>query len=370
MGIYFNPDNIGFRMDTQNEIYVDKTGLLEILNRRIGTSSNCIAVSHARRFGKSQAAGMIDAYYSRGTDSADLFSGLKISRSADFSRHLNRYNVIHLDISSFTDFYRDNLIAKLTEYLYDEFRAVYPGLDYSKKLNAVLSTIAVESGARFVIIIDEWDCVIRNMSDAPELVHEYLQLLHSLFKSEEARSFLALGYITGILPIKKVTDESALNNFQEYTMLESDELTPYFGFTQDEVKQLCTEYQMDFESVRKWYDGYKISGEEIYNPNSVCSAMLRHRLDSYWKNTSAFGTINTYITMNYDGLKDDVLTMLSGGRVRVNAKKFQNDLSIINSKDDVLTALIHLGYLAYTDGKAYIPNYEVAKLFSAALKGG
>lgn len=373
MGTYFNPDNESFTKDTNNQIYIDKTGLLEILNKRIGTSMNCIAVSHARRFGKSQAAGMIDAYYSRGSDSKELFSKFEIAQKQDFLKYLNQYNVIHLDISSFTDFYKENLVKNLVEIVYGEIKKIYPDiLSLNNPIATILMDVYEQSGIPFVIIIDEWDCVIRNHADSPELVHEYLQFLHSLFKSEESKKFLALAYITGVLPIKKIKDESAMNNFEEYTMLDSGDLTPYFGFTENEVKELCQEYQMDYESVKEWYDGYYISGRHMYNPNSVYRAMVRHKLDAYWKNTSAFETLNRYIYMNYDGLKEDILKMLSGERVEVSTDFFKNDLSTIGSKDETLTALIHLGYLAYEEetGEAYIPNYEVGLAYKAALTTG
>ena len=223
----------------------------------------------------------------------------------------------------------------------------------------------------FVIIIDEWDCVIRN-SDDKELVHKYLQFLHSLFKSEESKVFLALAYITGILPIKKIKDESALNNFREYTMLKSKPIGKYYGFTEEEVKGLCKEYDMDFDAVKAWYNGYLIDGVHMYNPNSVVQSMMDKDYDSYWRNTSSFASINTFITMNYAGLKDDIMKMLAGGKVRVNPNTFQNDFSTIASKDDALTALIHLGYLGYdADRKsAYVPNYEVATAFELALQTG
>ena len=229
-----------------------------------------------------------------------------------------------------------------------------------------------KSGKPFVIIIDEWDCVVRNHADRPELVHEYLQFLHSLFKSEESKRFLALGYITGILPVKKIKDESALNNFAEYTMINSKPLTKYFGFTEEEVKALCEQYDMDFESVKEWYNGYLIDGIHMYNPNSVYQCIYRDELDSYWKNTSAFDTINTFITMNYEGLKDDIMEMLSGGKIYVNVNTFRNDFTTISSKDEAMTALIHLGYLGYDadNCEAYIPNFEVSLAYQAALATG
>ena len=372
MGIYFNPTNESFTKDRNYEIYVDKTELIAYLNKVICTPRNCLSVSHARRFGKSHAAGMIDAYYSLGCDSSNLFDNTKIAANADYKKYMNKYNVIHLDISSFWDDFKDNLVEKIKEYIIDDFKKSFNDeIDYSKKFSVILMSVYQKTTIPFVIIIDEWDCVIRN-SDDKELVHSYLQFLHSLFKSEESKAFLALGYITGILPIKKIKDESALNNFREYTMLKSKPITKYYGFTEEEVKELCKKYDMDFDSVKAWYNGYLIDGIHMYNPNSVTQAMIDQDCDSYWRNTSSFSSINTFITMNYAGLKDDIMTMLAGGKVIVDTRSFQNDLSDIHSKDDALTALIHLGYLGYdADRKsAYIPNYEVAEAFQMALKTG
>ena len=372
MGVYFNPSNASFRQARNSRIYVDKTGLIEQLNMRLSTEDKCLAVSHARRFGKSHAAGMIDAYYSLGCDSGELFDDTKIARDADYRKYMNKYNVIHLDIASFWDDFKDDLVEKVKEYIIDDFRKSFnKNIDYSKKLSIILMSIYQKTNTPFVIIIDEWDCVIRN-SDDKELVHKYLQFLHSLFKSEESKSFLALAYITGILPIKKIRDESALNNFSEYTMLKSKPITKYYGFTEDEVRELCKKYDMDFETVRAWYNGYLIDGIHMYNPNSVVQSMIDHDCDSYWRNTSSFESINTFITLNYEGLKDDIMSMLSGKKVRVNPNTFRNDLSIITSKDDALTALIHLGYLGYdADRKsAYVQNYEVATAFELALQTG
>ena len=372
MGTYFNPGNESFTCDKNSKIYIDKTGLLEYLNDVICTNGKCIAVSHARRFGKSHAAGMIDAYYSRGCDSYELFKDMEIATKDSFKKHMNQYHVIHLDVASFWDSYKDNIVEKIREYILDELKDEYgEKIDCTKMLSAVLMSVYKLTNIPFVIIIDEWDCIIRNSGDEA-LVHKYLQFLHSLFKSEESKAFLALAYITGILPIKKIRDESALNNFDEYTMLKSKPITKYFGFTEEEVKELCDKYDMDFDTTKTWYNGYLIDGIHMYNPNSVSLAMKKQDFDSYWKNTSSFESINTFITMNYEGLKDDVLTMLSGGKVPVNTDTFGNDLFEISSKDEALTALIHLGYLAYDaeEGSAYIPNYEVAKAYQAALNKG
>ena len=372
MGTYFNPNYGSFKTDKNSRIYIDKTELLAYLNEILCTNEKYIAISHARRFGKSHAAGMIDAYYSLGADSASLFQDTRISEHQGYEEHLNKYNVIHIDVSSFWDSYQDNIIAKISEYIIDDISKVYGDkIDDTKMLNYILMNVYEISGIPFVIILDEWDCPVRNSEDRG-LVHKYLQFLHSLFKSEESRSFLALAYITGILPIKKIKDESALNNFKEFTMLKSRPITEFFGFTEGEVRELCSKYHMDFDIVRAWYDGYTIDGIHMYNPNSVVRAMTDGCYDSYWKNTSSFSSVNTFITMNYEGLKDDVLAMLGGGRVHVNTNTFQNDFSTVATKDDALTALIHMGYLGYDAERrvAYIPNYEVAAAFEAALQVG
>ena len=375
MGRFVNPDNSAFQVALNSPIYVDKTGLLEYTNSVLNTTEAYICNSRPRRFGKSYAANMLAAYYSKGCNSEEMFSGLDISRESDFKTHLNKYDVIHLDIQWFLANCDnvDNVVAFITKSVQAELREIYPGVlpEEEISLSESLSRIKNIVGQKFIIIIDEWDCVIRN-SDDKELVHKYLQFLHSLFKSEESKVFLALAYITGILPIKKIKDESALNNFREYTMLKSKPIGKYYGFTEEEVKGLCKEYDMDFDAVKAWYNGYLIDGVHMYNPNSVVQSMMDKDYDSYWRNTSSFASINTFITMNYAGLKDDIMKMLAGGKVRVNPNTFQNDFSTIASKDDALTALIHLGYLGYdADRKsAYVPNYEVATAFELALQTG
>ena len=375
MGIYFNPDNRKFTEDIRSKIYVDKTWLLEELNSVLATNDKCVALSHARRFGKTQAADMIEAYYSCGCDSRELFSQFDIANAEDFEEHLNKYNVIHLDIASITDSVNENVVDEISERLIDDFREVYLDINYDKPIEVVLTKIAIKSEKQFVIIIDEWDCVIRNYADQPKLVHEYMQLLHRLFKSMESKNFLALGYVTGILPIKKINDESALNNFRERTMMDSKNIARYYGFTEEEVKVLCDEYDMPFDEIKNWYNGYLINGLHMYNPNSVCQAMMNHDLCSYWTNTSAFGAINQYITLGFDGLQDDIIKILAGEEVAVNTGTFSNDLSNINSRDEALTALIHLGYLGFKKqgdnrGIAYVPNYEVRQAFMQALSTG
>ena len=200
------------------------------------------------------------------------------------------------------------------------------------------------------------------MDNKPQIVNEYVDLLRRLFKGDDSSRVFSGVYMTGILPIKKYKTQSALNNFEEYSVIKPGLLDSYFGFTPTEVETIAKEAEVSVEELRDWYDGYEIGKEKsIYNPYSVMKAVNRGYCDSFWESTSAYDAVSSYIKRNFEGLKDDIIKMLAGGRCRVNTTKFQNDLSIITCKDDVLTVLIHLGYLAYNREKkhCYIPNKEV-----------
>ena len=386
MGTYVNPGSESFQLAINSDIYIDKTGLLEVLNHSIGKENHFFAVSRARRFGKSMAAGMIDAYYSRGCDSEALFSKYEISKVPDFKTHLNKYNVLHFDVATFLNAAKtpEDVIPMMDEALLESMKKEFPFLKEEKPVNtpAAMFSVYEHDGIRFIVIIDEWECIIRDAKDDEKLITDYLKYLRGFFKTEESKRFLALGYITGILPIKKVRGESALNNFTEYTMISPKQLAPFFGFTEQEVECLCRDYNMDADEVRNWYDGYRMQWHEgrehdlkkihIYNPNSLVHAMLDGTTESYWKNTGAFETINDYIELNEAGLKNDVVAMIAGERRPVDVSTFQNDLTHYKTKDDVLTALIHMGYLGYDPetGEAFVPNEEVREVFESAVKVG
>lgn len=377
MGKYINPNNESFKNAINSEIYIDKSGLIKQLNKVLGTEQKFICVSRARRFGKSVTAGMLKAYYSKGCNSETLFCGLEIEQDPAYSEHLNQYDVIHIDMASVwlnAQKKAEQFVKVLNKMLFQELQEEYEDIDLSEctTLAMALAQINNKLGIRFVIIIDEWDTIFREEKGNEQLQDEYISVLRSLFKSEEAKQFVALAYITGILPIKKYGIESALNNFREYTMIDPVNFAKYYGFTSSEVKNLCKQYDMDYDTMRYWYDGYSFEGEpHIYNPNSVVNAMLDRRYKSYWTNTETFSSLRDYISLNFEGLRDDIIQMFSGERCRVMVGSFANDLVSYKSKDDVLTALIHLGYLAYDFEmkEAYIPNAEVQEAFEYAING-
>lgn len=279
MGLYVDRGNESFKIALNSKIYIDKTGLLKYTNEVIGTEQNRICVSRPRRFGKSMAADMISAYYDKSCDSKELFDRYCISKAKDYVKHLNQYRVIHLDITMFTTQEKTvSITTSIHEQITEELRSIYPGvLDESdRNLPYALAQINDVTGDRFVVIIDEWDAIFRESRYNTQAQKEYVDLLRGLFKSDLSKRFIALAYMTGILPIKKYNSESALNNFDEFTMTSPAMLAEYVGFTEEEVKGLCKEYGMDFEEARCWYDGYAFPRiSHVYSPNSVVKAMLR-----------------------------------------------------------------------------------------------
>lgn len=374
MGIYINKGNFGFRQ-IRNSEYVDKSGLIAEVNKTLFTEQKFTCVTRCRRFGKSMAAKMLAAYYDHSCDSRQLFADLQIAKDPTFEEHLNKYPVIYVDMTSFiTRFEDDAIILHIQDELKTDLQAAYPQVSQrdNDDFMAYLQRISIETGEHFVFIIDECDAICREFAEKkPKVMEDYLNLLRRMFKDVSGMEVFAAVYMTGILPIKKFKTQSALNNFREYSMVEPRRLAGYFGFTKDEVRMLAGKYGMDFDELEKWYDGYRIGDEPaMFNPNSVMQAVYDGWCSSYWASTGAYDAIAGYIKMNFDGLKDDILILLSGGRVKVNTTKFQNDMTIIQSKDDVLTVLIHLGYLSFNwrKNECYVPNYEVAGELSNAVE--
>ena len=365
MGAYINLGNFGFQR-VRNSEYVDKSGLIAIVNGTLFTERSFSCVSRSRRFGKSVAAKMLCAYYDQSCDSRHLFTDLEIAHDPSFEKHLNKYPVIFLDMTNFTTRFKDDSIMKhVQKELKEDIHEAYPDIPVKDDddLMAYLIRITDSTHQPFIFIIDEWDAICREFKTGTHAMDEYVSWLRRMFKGSNSPQVFAGVYMTGILPIKKYKTESALNNFIEYSMVEPRRMAPYFGFTMDEVRALAEKHGMDFAELEKWYDGYQIGDQKsMFNPNSVIQAIDAGRCRSFWATTGSYDAVAHYIQMNYEGLKDDVVQMLAGERCKVNPTKFQNDMSIIGGKDDVLTVLIHLGYLSYDWRKdeCYIPNKEVA----------
>ena len=369
MSYYLNKNNDSFFEYKNADIFIDKSMLINNCNKLIRKPNKFMCVTRPRRFGKSMALAMLNAYYSKGCDSKVFFNGLKITSDPNFEEHLNKHNVIWIDMASiYTDIKDKNtFIDELAKEIIDDLKEAYPNR-LTDKENTIRKCFN-KLNERFIFLIDEWDVIYREQENNTKLCDEYTEFLRLLFKSSDVSACIDLVYMTGILPIRRYSTQSTLNMFTEYNMIRSRGLESYFGFTEEEVKGLCNKYNRDFNEIKSWYNGYKLNGYDIYNPKSVVEAVLSGECSDYWTKTSAIEAVTDY--MNYDNgvLKDTIARMLTGEKVEVKTYKFENDLTKVDSTDSALTVLIHLGYLAYdseTDS-CYIPNYEIKQEFVEAL---
>ena len=370
MGVYLNPRNKGFRTALNSRIYVDKTGLIGLTNAAINTQQKYLCISRPRRFGKTMAANMLAAYYGRGEDSRELFKGLKIEKDPSFERHLNRHNVIFINIQRFLS--GAGSAGAVPQYINDrllnELKKGYGINENETSLSQALEALYAETEEEFIFIVDEWDCIFRETETDSRAEERYLDFLRNLFKDQD---YVSLVYMTGILPIKKYGTHSAINIFREISMTNTEEFAEYVGFTEPEVKALCGQYDMDFEEMRRWYDGYDLKNAgHIYNPKSVVDSMLTGEYKSFWTSTETYEALKRYIDMDFDGLKQAVTEMLGGGSCRIDTLTFNNDMNSFGSRDDILTLLVHLGYLAFNadDSSVSIPNEEVRDEFARSIK--
>ena len=374
MGVFVNPGNEAFAVALNSEIYVDKTELLTYTNKVMNTLQGYICNSRPRRFGKSITANMLTAYYSKGCSSREMFSNLGISKAEGFEKHLNQYDVLHWDIQWCMEPAGgpEKIVSYISEQTISELKEYYPHIlpEKIRSLPESLSRINAATGTKFIVIIDEWDVLIRDEASDVRTQEEYINFLRSMFKGTEPTKYIQLAYLTGILPVKKEKTQSALNNFKDYSMLHAGPIAPYVGFTEAEVQKLCEEYGHEFEKVKRWYDGYQIGTYHVYNPNAVVNLMLEGEFQSYWSGTASYEAIVPLINMDFDGLRGAVIEMLSGDHVPIDITSFQNDTVSFANKDDVLTYLIHLGYLAYdrTFKTAFIPNEEIRQEMILATK--
>ena len=375
MGIYLNPPADAFEAILREKIYVDKSGLIAYTNSVLNSSRMLTCFSRPRRFGKSYAAKMLAAYYSKGADS--LFQGLEISGTDTYADHLNKYNVLFLDIAWFISISSniEKTVTEMQENIIEELREAFPDTigRSVRSLPVALLQISARTGQKFFIIIDEWDALFREASADEALQKSYIQLLRALFKGVQISQFLAGAYMTGILPIKKYGTQSALTDFREFSMLEPGLLAEYVGFTEKEVRDLCQTNCMDFAEANKWYNGYRFDKTgHVYSPNSIIEAVINKKFSNYWTQTETYESLKLYIDMDFDGLKTAIIDMLGGQKCRIDTGTFQNDMTSLQGKDDVLTLLVHLGYLAYDDDskEVYIPNEEVRQEFVRAVKNG
>ena len=365
---YFNPNNEPFEKSLNSELYIDKSEMIYHINNLINKEQNCLCVTRPRRFGKTMAVKMLSAYYSKGCDSSELFAGLKVSKMNGFYYHLNKHNVIYIDIQMFALTYNgktENLFSFIAANILEEIKLSFPDIKDDNLIYALK-----ETNQKFIIIIDEWDVIFKKYKDNKNIQRKYIDFLIPFTKGQFYQNQIELVYMTGILPIKKHDINSSLNAFTECTMLNPIFMAPYTGFTEEEVKAICIKKQFDYNDMNEWYNGYILNKFHIFNPKSVIDAITSRKIKNYWSKTGSFESLKYFISMDFDGLRDSIIKMLANENIKIDDNSFQNDENEIKNKDDVLTFLVHVGYLAYdeTKNEVFIPNNELMSVFFTTIK--
>lgn len=368
MGRFLNPGKEAFEAVRYSEYFVDKTGLLSRTNAALDRDRRLFCVSRPQGFGKTTAAEMLTAYYCQGEDSSSLFDGLTISSAPDYKEHLNQHHVIHISMLSMDsllhedqsdqendhpegapDYKSMNLVDYTNYILREELKAAFPGCStWDKCLIRILFDIHsnAEGHPKFIFIIDEWDHIFRKYPKDKVLQDRYITFLTSLFKNKLTARCVLLAYLTGIYPIKKYGLQSALNNFREFTMVYPLRLAEYTGFTHADVATLCRNSGLSEAKVKEWYDGYHMNEAlSVYCPESVVSAVQDKTFKNYWSHTENYSDLSTYIDLDLSGLRQAVALLLCDDPVSCNISKFSNDIGEPKSRDELLTMLVHLGYL-------------------------
>lgn len=385
MGTYINKGNSGFAKYISGE-YVDKTEMIAYINSTLSTTNHLTCVTRPRRFGKSIAANMLCAYYDKSCDSSALFDKFAIAKDPSYRKHLNKYSVLCLDVTKFTTQYDGvvDIVGILEQRVKEDVMSAFPDVEYKEDygLMDTLLAISLKTQEKFIFIIDEWDALCRELADKPLLMDRYVRMLRRMFKTDDTAQVFAGVYMTGILPIKKYGTQSALNDFREYSMTSPGAMGGFLGFNDADVKMLAERHQMDFQELKRWYDGYEmetfdwrldapqIKKMAIYNPNSVMTAIREHYCDNYWAKTEAFEALQQYIDCDFDNVKNTLEQLIKGESVFLKVMRFGNDIQSVDDNDELFTLLVHFGYLSYDrrTRTAVLPNQEIREEFIEAVR--
>lgn len=355
-----------FQNMADSPVYVDKSMLIHMLFRRIDTADRYICVTRPRRFGKTVNACMLGAYFSKGFDSSRLFDRHKIAAIPEYTRHRNQYNVIYMDFSILPDFcenYKD-YYTNIIESIKEDLCAAYPATRQKKYRN--ISQMLRDTGDTFIFILDEWDFVFHQKFMTRDSQSAFLGFLRGLLKDQP---YVSLAYMTGILPVAKYSSGSELNMFQEYNFMNDSVYERYFGLTEDEVKDLCAAHRsVGYEELKRWYDGYYLSdGGSLFNPRSVSSALIDGVCRNYWTETGPMNEIADCIEHNTDAVREDIVKMVAGIPVPVKLDGYSAAEGQLNTRNEILSAMVVYGFLSYYEGNLRIPNHELMEKFESVL---
>ncbi|MCD7832793.1 MAG: ATP-binding protein [Lachnospiraceae bacterium] len=393
MGYYLNSAQVLslYKSEVDSPYFVDKSLLLKELFPLVKAGNKHLCITRPRRFGKSVMAAMVGAFFSKGIDSSSIFDSLKIAQASedgstmestvderfDYREYMNQYNVIYINFieaANESDSYQE-FISSIKEMLQEDLRETFPEVRFRKKGTVIqdLRMIYEKHRLRFILVFDEWDCIFHKSYTSNEDRKSFINWLAAMTKDT---GYVALSYMTGVLPIAKYSSGSTINNFDEYTMAVQPKFSEYFGFTEEEVDMLYDRYlkrtvspAVTREELRIWYDGYHTAGGlRLYNPRSVVKALSNNCLASYWTSSGQYMEISTYIMNDRADVKKDVALMVAGEAVPARVEEFAATSMNLTTRNEILSAMVVYGFLNYEDGKVHIPNRELMDEFAKTIR--
>lgn len=360
-----------FTKTTKEKYFVDKSELIEKMNELVGTASQYVCITRPRRFGKTINAMMLASYYSKNADFKNLFDKLKISRASSYLEHLNKHNVIYMTFNQLPDkdcTYKE-FIGRYIDFLKSDLQDLYPELEINENMliSDIFEQVYNKIGQGFVFVIDEWDYIFNNNLFSENDRKDFLEFFKKLLKD---KPYVELAYMTGVLPIAKYSAGSALNMFLEFNIMNDHMYDEYFGFTNEEVENLCKKQnKISMDSLKEWYNGYYTCNNlQIYNPRSVTTALRQGVCQSYWTNTGPMDEISYYIENNIEEIQNDIVEMVSGIPVNIHLEGYSAEQINLNTRDEILSAMTVYGFLSYHDETLTIPNKELRMKFDYSLK--
>lgn len=385
-----------------NYYYVDKSLFIsDILN-----SGQVVLCTRPRRFGKTLNLSMLECYFDIQQDNAHLFEGLLITREPEYAQHLNKYPVISFSLkgikkNNWTDCYAQ--ISENFQELYDRHKYLLKGnlskddtLRFEAFLSKKVSQIETEQGLFFlskllyeyhnqkvVILIDEYDSPIY-VAYEKGYYAQLLDFMRPLFEfSLKNNRYLARAVITGILRIVKESLFSGINHLAVFSILEHNNISDKFGFTEKEVVEILAYYELStyFDGVKKWYDGYLFGANRIFNTWSVLNfvASPQDGLKPYWVNTSGNALLKQLMLSGVHNIKEKIQPLLNGDEMltTIPGELTFSDLEV---RDDAIFALLlSSGYLQaerlpkddYEMSYTYqikIPNIEIKYVYQTTIE--
>lgn len=369
MAVYLNTDSSyeDFRMLRNDIFFVDKSAIIEKISRQINTKNRFICITKPRRFGKTSVLNMLGAYYGKAVCAKGLFDGLNISKSRYYDQHRNQYNIVKITFSELSGKGKaySNYIGRFSRIIENDIRQAYPALA-DMEFDSLPDLLAA-SGDKFIFIIDEWDYIFSHELYKENQI-DFLEWIRDMLKD---RPYVALAYMTGVLPVKQYSTGSALNMFDEYTMLNDAYYDEFFGFTEDETAMLCSKQSgISMDEISDWYDGYQTDGGgRLYNPRSVVMALNRGKCQSYWTRTGRLDEVLFFLKYNIGEVREDTVKMVNHMPVRIEIlDEYTAGQDSPSNKKEIYAAMIIYGLLSYHDGVLSIPNRELMLEFQKALE--